>query len=254
MPPKQHRRRVRRIVEFGRNSLPRPDYTADEWGGLYEDSGTAIDRKIERALKGGKRIAYYGIDPAAKPKLEIHRGPDQKRRAVVSLKRGVYQSFPYPFRNSSVDEVHFHMIPDQSNIDREEAVKVRNELARILKPGGRIYFTGQNNVAHVNDAKTLMEFYKGKQFRIRHIAIRPEGWEEALHYPTQEQYLEVLHRRGVRAKKALYAESGGERGWFSLFQNRHPKNAAKAVKRLSDWGGNYATILAILEKRKQARP
>ncbi len=210
-------RRTRRVLEFGGGSRASPKYATAL-------TGNFLGRRLARALTGGRKISYIGIDPgnvehALKLKSNFsHVNPTGQRRAKVVLRHGSLLKFPYPFRTGSVDEVHFHMIPAMNNMSNNQIEQLSRELSRVLRTRGRVYFTGQG-LLDAKGSQLLMHFYRQKKFRIRYLTTKPT-----------ESTIEV---RGKENQSLPHQQS---------------KYSEKIVDSFSQWK-KYNSIIVIMEKR-----
>ncbi|HWB78033.1 MAG TPA: methyltransferase domain-containing protein [Nannocystaceae bacterium] len=138
------------------------------------DLGCGTGTLVVELGRGQQGVDVVGVDPDAKALLLAHRKA-ARAGAVVSLDRGFADALPYP--DASFDRVlssfMFHHIPEAQ---RETSLR---EVARVLKPGGRVH---------------LLDF----------AASDPQGpWQvfrmfhRALHGNTEPEMLRLLARAGL---------------------------------------------------------
>jgi ubiquinone/menaquinone biosynthesis C-methylase UbiE len=105
-------------------------------GDLLLDAGCGEGRHCFGALARGARVVGLDLDRAS---LRAARGPLRARGSELSRLAGVLQgdAFALPFRDASFDHVICAEVMEHVH-DYRAAV---HELARVLKPGGRLAVT-----------------------------------------------------------------------------------------------------------------
>lgn len=242
-PIPHSRRRTRRTLEFG------------GWaGGLTagkraSPKGSPVLKRIREKAIDPRTISkrnYIGIDPLAEPSVEKIKDATGRTRTRIEWRPGSYTTFPYPIRSQSVDDINFHMINDHQ-LNETNIPHIARELYRILRPGGRIYFTSDNRLAEEAPVgrytpptrrlyELLVQFYHLKLFRARGVALDPmvEGWSRPGKEPTIK----------VKAVSDFQKDYYSDRRGF-----RFPTMARRIENKLTNTTGN-PELFAILQKRK----
>jgi len=153
-----------------------------EFGGMG-DSGMVNYDRLERKYEHSNRgVTYIG--------LGNNQFPQRLRRDPIRfvLRTGSVRDFPYPFRESSIDEMHFHMV-SPANDDRLIKPEVRSwgaELLRVLKPGGKVFLTTEmtnglfrdrrfHSEGFDSDLEVIQNLTRDDGFTLSVFALGPDG-------------------------------------------------------------------------------
>lgn len=126
-------------------------------------------------------------------------------------------SFPYPWDESSVDEVHLsHVLEHFTKPDR---VKILNELYRILKPGGNACIITPCGERHAQDPT-----HKDSEVVAGFYLYFNKGWREA-NKLTHNEYEGFVANFEPRIDYSLNPELGTRSDEFKRFALQFYRNA-----------------------------
>jgi len=147
-----------------------------------------------------KKIIHLGC---GKTKIPNSLGVDSiKIKGFVDVVHNL-NTFPYPFQTNSIDEIHMYHVLEHL----ENPIKVLEEIHRILKLAGKLYFRVPHfssmgaftDITHkrpfgyssfdVFEEKDSLSFYTKARFKIIKKEIKYLG-----HYPNEGIYEKYIHK------------------------------------------------------------
>ncbi len=187
-----------------------------ELGGGRE---SPVLKRLKKKVEAGKlRLWYHDID-TDHSNIHIKNNPSRLR---IRLTSGTIHSFPYRFPNgrqipnSSMNELHMHM-PSYTQIIPENFKKFLDEVNRILKPGGRAYFTTDaGGLTDAFDRKREFELIQNDpRFRVR-------------------SYWDYKHGETTKPRRAA-------------------AHGHRLAERMSNYFWDYGRMFIFIEKRKDTK-
>lgn len=149
-------------------------------GSSILDIGSGTGEQLKRCRQLGFNVA--GIEPSAEM-----RNIAQKHNPRVPIQKGIITSLP--FQDKSFDFVI--AIEVLRYLHRADVLQAYREMLRVLKPGGRLFFTMVNRYAL--DGFYIYDTFRRLLFRLIH-------YQEPLHceFATLKQIQKDLNNIGVK--------------------------------------------------------
>ncbi len=226
------RRSPKRILEFGGSAGTRQEWIGQRWQ-VQKNMSKVAARYKRIAERHGTPIRYVGVDPKARPNVQVVKGLNGRVVAKFRFKQGSVSQLPYPYRNESFDEIQMQMINDDNTLRRQNAKQILHELHRILRPGGQLFFSADYRI--YDGPHSTKEGFRNGMMRLLHRLNR-EGLFTIKLFSTTNQLPKSMSKP---------RENGtGIRGIPS------PRNIETFTRHFSHFSEN-TEIVAVLQKKER---
>ena len=222
-------RRVRRVFEIGAH--PKNWVDPSNRGAQNDQRSRIFDREKLRAERTGRPLSYVGISPDfAHPTIE------RRGKVAVRILQGRVQDFPYRIRSGSRDVINVHMISGKA-FEHMNIPAWREEILRILRPGGIFYMTASYEIGR--DVYALFRSLSpDPRIRMKVAAIDFQGDPKIPGFTHRGDT--IYDRQGVM----------GSRSWYALDGTKFPRDVINFLSLYTDYTDS-AEMIFIFQKAKK---